>query len=170
MLTNNATISIVAGLIETCRDGHEGFREAADGVSDNSLRQILLDYSFQRSQFALQLEEVSREIVPGPEPADTETVGLLRGWINIKAAVAREDQANILEECAFGEDAAVNNYRDALEQALPDPILEAIRIQYELVREARDRVRELGISAAPPIVTSEEVQIPPPSGESSGGI
>lgn len=143
MLTSNEIISILAGLIETCRDGQEGFRVAADGVDENAVRQILLDFSFQRSQFANELQELSRGIVPGQESADTETVGLHRGWINIKAAVAREDAANVLEECAFGEDAAVNNYRDALEQALPEAILGIVRAQYEQVRDGRDRVREL---------------------------
>ncbi len=165
MLTNNEIISLLDGLIETCRDGHDGFRMAADGVTDNTLRQILLDFSFQRSQFVLNLQELARGIAPDPEQTETETVGLLRGWINIRAAVAREDEANILEECAFGEDAAVNNYRDALEKALPDPILEAVRAQYEQVREGRDRIRELTIATAPHTIPTGTGPESPVNGE-----
>jgi uncharacterized protein (TIGR02284 family) len=165
MLTNHEIISLLNGLIETCRDGQEGFRMAADGVTENSLRQILLDFSFQRSQFALNLQELAQGIAPDPETNETETVGLLRGWINIKAAVAREDEANILEECAFGEDAAVNNYRDALEKTLPDPILDVVRAQYEQVREGRDRIRELTIATAPHTIPGGSGPESPVTGE-----
>lgn len=41
---------------------------------------------------------------------------LLRGWINLKAAVTGTDGAAIITECERGDEVAVKHYEDALEK------------------------------------------------------
>ena len=44
------------GLIETLKDGQEGFRQAAEAVKDTRLKALFSEYSLQRSKFAGELQ------------------------------------------------------------------------------------------------------------------
>ena len=51
------TISTLNSLIETCKDGQEGFRLAAEAISgDEDLKAFLFSCSLQRSKFAGELQ------------------------------------------------------------------------------------------------------------------
>ena len=58
---NDSLISTLNNLIETCKDGENGFRTASDGVKNQELKALFLTYSQQRAQFASELQaEVRR--------------------------------------------------------------------------------------------------------------
>lgn len=131
------------GLIETCKDGENGFRTAAEGVEDPTLKRLFESYAQQRGEFAAELQvEVRRA---GKDPADTGHVAgaLHRGWMNIKTAVAGRDEAAIISECERGEDVAVRNYREALERTLPAELRALIERQFLQVKDAHDHIRSL---------------------------
>src|SRR3954466_8910861 len=56
MSLQKETISTINGLIETLKDGQEGFRQAADAVKDSQLKSLFNEYSMQRSRFAGELQ------------------------------------------------------------------------------------------------------------------
>jgi uncharacterized protein (TIGR02284 family) len=68
---------------------------------------------------------------------------LHRGWINIRSAVAGQDDGAVVSECERGEDAAVSAYRDALDEDLPANIRAVVERQYAEVKQAHDRIRSL---------------------------
>ena len=144
---NNTVISTLNGLIETCKDGQEGFRQAAEGVERSDLKSLFYEYSQQRAQFSGELQTVIEGL--GGDPANSGSVAgsLHRGWINIKSAVTGKDDAAILNECERGEDSAKNMYRDALAEPMPEYIKETLRTQYASIQEAHDRVKALRDSA-----------------------
>ena len=43
-------------LIKTLKDGQEGFKQAAEGVTNPNLKSLFRDYSQQRSRFATALQ------------------------------------------------------------------------------------------------------------------
>ena len=49
-------ISTVNGLIETLKDGQQGFKEAAEAVKDTQLKSLFSEYSLQRAKFAGELQ------------------------------------------------------------------------------------------------------------------
>ena len=65
-----------------------------------------------------------------------------RAWINLKAATSGDDHA-ILAECERGEDSAVNEYKKAMTADLSSPLRETVSRQYDKVKLAHDRVRNL---------------------------
>lgn len=148
MMTNSDVIATLNGLIETCKDGQEGFQAAANGVTDTTIRQLFLDYSLQRAQFASELQALVQQIGGNPETTGSVSAALHRGWINLKAAITGKDEHAILEECQRGEDAAVNNYRDALGKVLSPSVAAVVQVQYDRLVEARDQVRGLKIVTA----------------------
>ena len=61
MADNDKVISTLNNLIETCKDGQDGFRQAAEGVKHTELKTLFLTYAQQRAQFAGELQsEVHR--------------------------------------------------------------------------------------------------------------
>ena len=53
------TISILSDLIETLKDGQEGFRAAAKDVPSHDLKTLFSEYSLQRSKFAGELQALA---------------------------------------------------------------------------------------------------------------
>ena len=140
---NDKVISTLNNLIETCKDGQNGFRTAADGVKNNELKTLFLTYSQQRAQFAGELQNEVRRLGGDPEKTGSVAATLHRGWINIKSAVTGEDEGAVISECERGEDAAVRNYEDALRDNLPGDVRSIIERQFSQVKEAHDRIRSL---------------------------
>lgn len=140
---NDDTVSTLNNLIETCKDGQEGFRSAAGGVRSGDLKTLFHTYSQQRAQFAAELQGEVRRLGGDPEETGSTAAALHRGWINIKSAVTGEDEGAIISECERGEDSAVRNYEDALRQDLPSDVRSIIERQFRQVKEAHDRIRGL---------------------------
>jgi conserved hypothetical protein len=141
--SNDDVISTLNGLIETCKDGQEGFKQAAEGVERSDLKSLFYEFSQQRAQFAGELQSLVQTLGGDPENAGSFSGAIHRGWINIKSAVTGKDEASILNECERGEDAAKNTYKDALEESLPGYVLETVQTQYSSVQQAHDRIKAL---------------------------
>lgn len=146
-IDNNDVISTINGLIETCKDGQDGFKLSAEGVQDSQLKTVFYEFGQQRSQFVGELQTLVRELGGDPETTGSISGTLHRGWINIKSIVTGKDDAAILNEAERGEDVAKNAYKKALEQHLPANVLSVLQTQYAGVQTAHDKVRDLRDSA-----------------------
>ncbi|HVF56909.1 MAG TPA: PA2169 family four-helix-bundle protein [Pyrinomonadaceae bacterium] len=143
MATNEDVISTLNNLIETCKDGQNGFQTAAEGITNGELKTLFHVYAQQRSQFAGELQDEVRRLGGDPENAGSVAATLHRGWINIKSTVTGQNEGSILSECERGEDAAVGNYRAALETDMPANIRSIVERQFTQVKDAHDRIRSL---------------------------
>lgn len=141
IMTRDEVISTLNNLIETCRDGQNGFQTAADGVSNPSLKASFLQYAQQRGLFVSELQSEVRALGGDPETSGSVAGALHRGWINIKSAVTGKDDHNILEECERGEDSAMKNYQEAMGENLPPNILSVVNRQYQDVVNTHNTVR-----------------------------
>lgn len=146
-MTNEDVISTLNGLIETNKDGQNGFKEAAEGVQNSELKSAFYDFSQQRSQFAGELQTAVRDLGGDPENAGSVSGALHRGWINIKSAVTGQDDTAILNEAERGEDAAKKAYKDALEEELPANVRAIIERQSTAINAAHDKVKAMRDSA-----------------------
>ncbi|MFN0277615.1 MAG: ferritin-like domain-containing protein [Pyrinomonadaceae bacterium] len=141
--TNDDVISTLNGLIQTCRDGQDGFKEAAEGVERSDLKSLFYEYSQQRSEFAGVLQGLVRSLGGDPETEASFSGALHRGWIDIKSAVTGRDEHAILNECERGEDSALAAYRDALKMSIPANVSDVVREQSQAVQAAHNRIKEL---------------------------
>ena len=135
--------SVLNNLIETCKDGEEGFRQASDGTKTADLRAVFNEYSRQRAEFASELQREVAKLGAEPEKSGSVTGSLHRGWMNIKTAVTGKDDQAILNEAERGEDAAVSAYKDALTKELPTQLQSEINRQYRQIQEAHNQIRSL---------------------------
>ena len=137
------TIDTLNELIETCRDGEEGFRKAAEAIDDSTLAERFIDYSARRGRFAQELAAEVRRLGGDPETKGSPSGAMHRGWMNLKSAVTGDDTGAVIAECERGEDAALERYEDALEKELPGDIRTLVERQYADVKSTHDRVREM---------------------------
>ncbi len=145
------SISVLNNLIEILKDGQEGFKASANDVESPELKRVFNEYSLQRSGFAGELQALVVSLGESKPQTEGSVAGALhRGWINLKSALASRDAHAILAECERGEDSAVANYREALEDAdLPSNLRAILEKQLAAVKAAHDRVRMLRDSLAP---------------------
>ena len=148
MASNDEVISTLNNLIETSRDGQNGFQSAAEGIKNSELKDIFYKYSQQRASFVGELQDEVRRLGGDPENTGSVAASLHRGWINIKSAITGEDESAIISECERGEDSAVSNYRDALNTDMPANVRQIVERQFASVKEAHDRIRLLEKSSS----------------------
>ena len=141
--SNDDVISTLNGLIETCKDGQEGFQTAAEGVERSDLKTLFYEFSQQRAEFAGVLQELVRSLGGDPEHSGSMSGAIHRGWIDIKSAVTGQDDEAILNECERGEDSAKDTYREAMEMNLPANIADVISQQSQAILAAHNRIRSL---------------------------
>ncbi len=142
-LSIDDTISVLNNLVETCKDGEEGFRSAAEGTDDSQLRALFNEYAMQRGGFAAELQRQVASLGGSPERSGSLAGAAHRGWMDIKSAVMGRDNKAIVNEAERGEDSAVEQYTDALARDLPSDVRSIVERQARMVREAHDRIRDL---------------------------
>src|SRR5262245_45392989 len=135
---------VIDNLIETLKDGQQGFKEAAESVKDPQLKSLFNEYSQQRAHFLVEL----RSNAQSPDKRESNVSGsaagaLHRGWINLKSAVSKGDDHAVLAECERGEDSAVDEYQKALNNGLSAPVREIVSRQYTQIKATHDRIRDL---------------------------
>src|SRR5437899_11285131 len=115
MAQQKETISTINDLIETLKDGQEGFRQAAEAVEDPKLKSVFNEYSLQRARFAGELQ--SQAVALGeikPEDSSSAAGAIHRAWINLMSPIAKRDDHALLAECEGGEGSAVKESREVL--------------------------------------------------------
>jgi uncharacterized protein (TIGR02284 family) len=147
-MENDKVISVLNGLIETCKDGEVGFKTAADGLSDSQTKLLFQQFSQQRAQMSRELQSEVRRLGGDPEKSGSMAGAAHRGWINIKSVVTGKDDGSIISEAERGEDAAKRAYDEALKESLPMQTVALLREQSSKIHSAHDRVRSLERSLA----------------------
>jgi uncharacterized protein (TIGR02284 family) len=143
MTSDTQVVSTLNNLIQTCLDGEEGFRTAADGVKDSGLKELFRGYARQRASFAGELQDEVRRLGGEPMEAGSITGSIHRGWMGLKAALTGEDERAVVGECERGEDSALSAYRAALAVDMPAGVRSLVERQFAEVKEAHQHIRGL---------------------------
>ena len=143
-MDNKAVVSVLNDLIETCKDGANGFRTAAAAVQHADAKALFTSRVPTIEGAAAELQAQVRR-----RGGDAQTTGSVapaghRGWIGLKSAVTGKDDAAIITECERGEQLAVKNYEDALKKDLPAEVRAIVERQYRGAVQNLERVRALG--------------------------
>ena len=147
MASTEQAVSTLNNLIETCRDGQEGFKTAAEGVDNSELKELLYSYSQQRAGFVGELQDEVRRLGGEPDTTGSVTASLHRGWMDLRAAVTGGDDTAVLAECGRGEEAAMSNYRAAFNVDLPASCRQMVERQFAEIKEAHNHIRNLDRAA-----------------------
>jgi len=131
-------------LIETLRDGHQGFIELEKNLKDPEARKVFREETLVRAGFAAELEnELHRFGVKDVKVASSTAGKVHRAWGELKARLGGGDHA-LLATAEKGEDEAKHAYEEALaSEDFPLPLREMLLRQQRHILMAHDRVKAL---------------------------
>ena len=131
-------------LIETLRDGHQGFIELEKNLKDPEARQLFREETLVRAGFAAELENELHHFGVKDVKVGSSTAGKVhRAWGELKARLGGGDHA-LLATAEKGEDEAKEAYEKALaSEDFPLPLREILLRQQRHILAAHDRVKAL---------------------------
>lgn len=145
MSADSHTATVLNDLIETLKDGQEGYLAAAEQVRHPDLKVLLEEYATQRGQFVAELQEL--DVQSGePEPPDSGSLAgaVHRGWINVKTHLTENDDHAVLEECERGDEMAINAFEQVLkDESISAVVFETVNRQLTEIKATYDRVKIL---------------------------
>jgi uncharacterized protein (TIGR02284 family) len=141
--SDNATVTILNDLIETCHDGEAGFRTCAQNARTPQLKSLFQRRAGECEMATGQLEQWVIRLGGEPERGTSAGADLHRRWMDLRSWISGKDDDAVLSECERGEDVAQQHYEDALKQALPQEIREVVEQQYAGVIRNQDQIRML---------------------------
>lgn len=136
-------VGVLNNLIETNKDGEEGFRLAAEKAKDSSLKSLFTKYSTQRAANGQELQSLVSQLGEKPATSGHAAATLHRGWINLKEALSSDSDKSIIFECESGEDAAMKAYKEALASNLPTTVASVVERQFTGIQEAHGVIRDM---------------------------
>lgn len=136
-------IAILNDLIETSKDGEEGFRTCANATRDPQLKAFFSNRAQTCVSSAAELQDLVRSRGGDPETSGGLGGALHRRWVDVRSALSGHDDKAILKECERGEDIAVASYRKALQESLPPDVRSVVERQYQGALQNHDQVRSL---------------------------
>ncbi len=135
--------SVLNELIETCKDGENGFRTAAEKVKDPSLKAMFSKYASQRAGYVQELTSAVSSLGEKPSESGHVAAVLHRGWMGLKEALTKDEDTALVNEAEAGEDMAMKAYKEALSKSLPATVMTLVQKQFAGVQEAHGVVRDL---------------------------
>jgi uncharacterized protein (TIGR02284 family) len=141
-MADEKVLGVLERLVDICRDGQQGYLEAAEHISNSELRSFFNQESLERARYAAELESERLRLGAPPTEANGTVSGTIhRGWLDVTATIAGDDA--VLSAVEQGEDAAKGAYEEALRDQLPESVLGTIRSQAQGVISAHDHVKLL---------------------------
>lgn len=146
-MLDNEVVTLLEGLIEICKDGQQGYKDAADDIKDDNknkeLTKILMDFYLQREKFMYELQLILKTFGGDVELSGSLLGVIHRRWMDIKFGIAGNNNQAILKECLRGEKAAISRYNEVMNSDLPDPVKKTINMQLDEINEAYDIISRL---------------------------
>src|SRR5689334_10343156 len=99
---------VTEDLVQTCKDGSEGFAKAAERLADagrDDLASQFREFGTERERFAAELEQIAAQYGDDADKSGSVTAAVHRGWMAVKDTLAgSKDPAGVLDAAEQGED------------------------------------------------------------------
>lgn len=142
---NKESIDLLNDLIETSKDGEDGFNTSAKDIKNSAIQQFFLTRAADCGAAVSELQAEVERLGGKPETSSSVSGTLHRAWVDLKAMVTGKDDEAILNEVERGEDVALKAYNEAIEKAIKHnlPVLGLIQNQKAGVQKNHDEVKRL---------------------------
>lgn len=143
---NKESISVLNDLIETSKDGQEGFKTCAEDIKHPELKALFVKRSADCATAAAELQAAVRSMGGDPETSTSVAADLHRRWVDVKAVFTGKDEEAVLNEAERGEDVALKSYKDALEKITKHNLVgirDLVERQLHGVQRNHDQVKAL---------------------------
>ena len=146
MKTTTISTEVLNDLVQINNDRIEGYEKARKELKDGDadLKSLFLNMIKESQKYKMALATEIAALGEDIETGTTTSGKIYRGWMDVKALFTGHDRQTVLNNCEFGEDAAQNAYKLALEvEDLPAHIRTLISDQKSSLRTSHDEVKRL---------------------------
>ena len=131
-------------LITTTIDSANGFERSAEDADASQYKQMLSQFGQERRQVVSRLQYYVRSLGGTPNDDGSLKADLHRRWVDLRDAIQRGGDKEVIDEVERGEDYLKAKYDTALaDTELAQPTLDLIREAYQSVRAGHDRASQL---------------------------
>lgn len=103
-------------LLERTYDAEKGFKKAAENVKDANLKSYFERKAQERYDFGHQLKSEIKSFGQDIEKDGSVAGTAHRAWMDVKALFSSDDEESMLEEAIRGEEKALSDYDDILDE------------------------------------------------------
>ncbi|MBC7643475.1 MAG: PA2169 family four-helix-bundle protein [Flavobacterium sp.] len=140
------TIDCLNSLIIINNDRIEGYQTAQKETDDIDLNKLFSD--FQSTSFNCKSELVAevKKLNGKPDQGTRVTGKFFRVWMDVKSALTGNNKKFIFESCLYGENVALEVYKDVLIQHIDETtqkMQNLLNKQYALLKENHETIQDL---------------------------
>ncbi|MFV8836917.1 ferritin-like domain-containing protein [Salinimicrobium soli] len=131
-------------LLEKNYDAEKGYKNAANDIKNQRLKEFFKQKAQQRYDFGHELKSEIRNFGETPDKGSSFTADAHRAWMDLKAALTSDKEESVLEEAIRGERAAVEDYNEAIDKTNFPPSTENLLIkQRNAIERSLKEVKDL---------------------------
>jgi uncharacterized protein (TIGR02284 family) len=160
LMSHRFTIDALRELIIARRDAEQGLRICIEhlpggpmgqpkmGHRSQRLRTLVLSQLHECAQALQELQSLVRLLGGDPDPLAKDRAKS-RQWADLRRALACNEDGVILDECERGASRALEVYRNALDDPLPNLVRAVVLRQFEDVMTNHDQILDLRSEPTP---------------------
>ncbi|WAC03259.1 PA2169 family four-helix-bundle protein [Lacinutrix neustonica] len=131
-------------LLERTYDAEKGYKKAAENVDHAGLKRYFTKQAQLRYDFGHELKDEIKSFGQEVDKGGSFTGSAHRAWMDVKAFFSTENEESMLEESIRGEKAAIDDYKEVLEDAsLPMSTKNVLVKQKDKIETSLSRIKRL---------------------------
>jgi uncharacterized protein (TIGR02284 family) len=143
-MANEHDINVLNSLITTTIDSANGFERSAEDADATQFVEMFREFGQERRQVVGRLQERVQTLGGTPNDDGSLKADLHRRWVDLRDAISKGGDREIIEEVERGEDYLKAKYDTALEDTELSPeTMAVIREAYQSVRAGHDKASAL---------------------------
>ena len=142
-MNDRYTIATLGELLTVARGGERGFMACAEHAHADILKKLFVSRASRHAAAGAELRELIRQLGGDPEASGKIRGATRRGWVNLHAALTQNTDEALVGESEHGEDHALEVYRNALDDHLPEFVRQVVLRQFEGMMSDHDQIRFL---------------------------
>lgn len=136
-------IVTLSELLAVTRNGEHGFTACAEHARADALKKMFVSRASRHATAADELRDLIAQLGGNPGTHAKILGAAQRGWAHLHAALTQNNDDALVDECEHGEDHALEVYRNALDDHLPEFVRQLVLRQFEELMSDHDQIRFL---------------------------
>lgn len=129
-------------LIQIGIDGRDGYNNAAENVDDLEMEKVFREFAQQREGYVRELQRLVRLLDGEIADSGSTSATLHRAWMDVKSAFTSGDREAIINACITGEESALDEYEEALEdEEMTAEAKDVIERHYRGIQQALETIK-----------------------------
>lgn len=129
-------------LLQLNLDGQSGYETAANALSNQDYAELFRQFARERQENAAESTQLLQANGHSADKAGTLSGLFHQGRLNVESLLTKGD-APLFAECERADALALAAYQDVMGQTTREELMEILRRQFTVIRDAHDRVKVL---------------------------